>query len=199
MVVAGSFHFIDPEDNLRYNVSRVLDHNGNILWQHKKMQKYTLNELNINKKPALIELLKISCKGGKEGIYLSDKLICADTPIGRIAVCICIDFFHPEMLALLMNSGITVLFVPAMTEKNHRFISKAEIFSADCLISTFFANSAFIAEKDKTAGKKIAKTGACFFMIPCQKKSIAYLKSGKKGLNDLLVHTIHNKLNKYNT
>lgn len=90
MVVAVSFH-VEEEHSKIYNISTVLNHKGDVLSTHKKIQRYSFDKNDLKILPKLKDLLKTSESGGYEGTTEFDAIHCIDTPLGRITVCICID------------------------------------------------------------------------------------------------------------
>jgi predicted amidohydrolase len=181
LTVAGSFHFNRNEE--LYNVSTILDFRGNILWSQAKRQWFSFNAKDMAG-TGMQAKFKVSEHGGREMISVSEEIICADTALGRITICICLDFIHNDELPNLLKSGVNVYFVPAMTPANGHFITIADTLSTASLASTFFANSAFAANKDNTNGK-IDKTGASFFRIPCKRSTATFAND-----DDLLIFKI---------
>lgn len=163
MVAAGSFHFKDKNNNNRFNLATVLNHAGETLWTQNKIKRFSFDKNDIQKQPELQKLLKTSSVGGYECIEDTDTICCADTPIGRITICICIDFFHPDHFEAYRQSNIDVFLVPAMSPQNTRFLQNAEILSRDKLASSFVSNSGYAAKKDNSG---IHKEGASFYFLP---------------------------------
>ena len=138
MVVAGSFHVREDNDDV-CNVSTVLNHGGQVLWRQKKQQPFSLDQKDVQKTPEIKRLLKISNAGGYERIKSADHIYCVDTPLGRICVCICLDFIHPDNLNAFRHSGINVFLVPAMSHGNVRFQQTAWTFGGTNSASSFVA------------------------------------------------------------
>lgn len=176
MVVAGSFHR-EESDGKIYNVSTVFNYKGDILTTQKKIQRYSFDSADVKKNASLKTLLKTSDYGGYECIEAFDAIHCIDTPIGRIAVCICIDYFHENHTEALKQSGVTVFLVPAMSHQNNRFVHIAKTLGGTNRASSFIANSSYLAKKD---GDLVHKDGASFFYLPDTKKSYTYA-----GQNDI--------------
>lgn len=84
-------------------------------------------------------LLKTSDAGGYERIYESDTLCCIDTPVRRISVLICMDYFHQDQREILRHTGINLFLVPAMSHKKSKFIYTAPILDETNLTSSFIA------------------------------------------------------------
>ena len=162
MVVAGSFHFGGKTDG-RYNTSTILDHTGNVLWTQNKLKRFSFNKKDLRKNPGLRMLLRTSEAGGYENIDETDTVYCADTPVGRISVCICLDFFHKNHIEGFRKAGINVFLVPAMTPQNIRFLEIAGTAAEDNLAASFFSNSGYAAKKEKSG---IHAEGASFYFLP---------------------------------
>jgi predicted amidohydrolase len=162
LVAAGSFHFESKTDK-RLNTSTILNHSGDILWTQNKIKRFSFDTNDIQKKPEIQTLLKTSPVGGYEYINETDTICCADTPIGRISVSICIDFFHKEHLEVYRQTKTNIFLVPAMTYQNIRFLQTAGIFARDNLASSFISNNGYIAKKEKSG---INMKGASFYFLP---------------------------------
>ena len=169
LVATGSFHSNYKGDtNKRFNLSTVLNHAGDILWTQKKIKRFSFDQSDIQKQPELQDLLQTSTAGGYECIEETDTIICADTPIGRISVCICIDFFHQEHFEAFRQADINVFLVPAMSPKNTRFLQNAVMFARDSLASSFVSNSGYAAKKENSG---IHKEGASFYFLPRKRET----------------------------
>jgi predicted amidohydrolase len=162
LVVAGSFHF-EIEGDKRFNVSTVLDHTGSVLWTQNKIKRFSFDKSDIQKNPQLPILLETSPAGGYEGIEETGTICCADTPLGRIAVCICIDFFHKEHMETYRQAGINLFLVPAMSPQVIRFLETAALFCGDNLAASFIANNGYAAKKRNSG---IHEDGASFYILP---------------------------------
>ena len=143
MVVAGSFHVRKNNGDIS-NVSTVLNHGGQVLWKQEKRQAFSLDQNDVRKTPELKRLLKISNAGGYERIKSADHICCVDTPLGRICVCICLDFIHPDNFDAFKHSGINVFLVPAMSHGNVRFQQAAWTFGGTNSASSFVALGSFL-------------------------------------------------------
>jgi predicted amidohydrolase len=161
-VVAGSFHFGDSTDEL-FNISTLLNHQGDVLLQHRKMKRFQITEEDINADPKIQKTLKISSRGGHEYIGESASLTCIDTPLGRIAICICIDYFHEDFQFAFQNSRANVFFVPAMSDTVTQFQTIAPLLGNTNLASTFVANARCFARSN--AGE-IDEKAASFYYLP---------------------------------
>lgn len=176
MVIAGSFHHKDDStNNPRYNRSCILNYNGDILWEHNKMQRYDIDSNDIRNSPDLKTHLNLSENGGYEKIAVGDRLCFIDTPLGRIVVCICIDFFHNDLRKLLTDIQATVFLVPAMSHQNFHFIQSAKSFGDSNKASTFVSNSGCLA--------KDGEDGASFYYLPSRDKTTSIRYATKNAEN----------------
>jgi predicted amidohydrolase len=186
LVATGSFHSNDKRDtNKRFNLSTLLNHAGDILWTQKKIKRFSFDQNDIQKQPELQDLLQTSTAGGYRCIEETDTIICADTPIGRISVCICIDFFHQEHFEAFRQAEINVFLVPAMSPQNTRFLQNAVIFARDNLASSFVSNSGYAAKKENSG---IHKGGASFYFLPRKRETGTF---ATKENCDLLIFDSH--------
>jgi len=169
MVVAGSFHVRKDNGDI-CNVSTVLNHGGQVLWRQEKQQPFSLDQNDVKKTPELKRLLKISKAGGYERIKSADHICCVDTPLGRICVCICLDFIHPDNLHAFKHSGINLFFVPAMSSKNDRFQQTAWALGNTNSASSFVGMVSFLPmERDDANHKNVS-----FHYLPKRRQSYGY-------------------------
>jgi predicted amidohydrolase len=175
MTVAGSFHF-KKKNGERFNTSTVLNHAGEVLWCQDKLEMFSLDDHDIKKKPQIPQLLKISPNGGYERITCSHTVSIVDTPLGRLVVSICIDFFHH--VEAYRSTGANVFLVPAMTYQTIRLVKAAEFLAERNLAASFLANSAWAAKKDKN---EIHENGLSFYILPevTRKSTLAEKKNGE--------------------
>ncbi|MBA4393610.1 MAG: hypothetical protein C0407_08670 [Desulfobacca sp.] len=164
MVIAGSFHVPDEED-IR-NAAPVLNHRGDVLWTQNKYQIFSLSSADIRKNPEIKKILRISDLGGYEKIKSSEGFTAVDTPLGRICVCICLDFFHQDNFEVFRLSGANVFFVPAMSDTNIQFIETSKHLGRTNLAATFISLASFLPQK-------IEKT-ASFRYIPSRSQTFEY-------------------------
>ncbi len=132
LVAAGSWH-VGVEGGAPVNRCELLDYSGRVVWSHHKMAEYRI--LATATEPA-----------SSEWIRLGSQLEFCDSPWGRIAVAICVGFFHPPLLPLFEASRADLFLVPAMAT---RVLQMKE--TASRLVGTQFAAS-FIANCGKTGG-----------------------------------------------
>ena len=176
MVVAGSFHFHNKGDIC--NVTTVLNHRGSVLWTQDKHQVFSVTTEDIHKRPEIKGLLKISNAGGYENIKPADRFLAVDTPIGRICVCICLDFFHPDNLEAFRHSGINIFFVPAMSPSNKQFMDTSKTLGRNNLASSFIALTSFLPQKIDDIDEKTAS----FRYVPTSKKTYEYAVEANREL-----------------
>ncbi len=160
LVVAGSFHFICEDGKV--NRSIILGYDGKPLWYHDKMQAYQITRDDVNDDKSLIDKLRIGPGGGEEGIALKNELRFIDLPIGRVSVCICLDYIYLDHFEAIKESGINVFLIPAMSSNTTRFHEYARDFGNSQHASTFVSNSSYIA---------INPEGASFYYIPSRDRS----------------------------
>ncbi len=183
LVAAGSFHMGDtPHD--RFNLSTLLNHGGKVLLEHRKMKNFEITKEDVKAAPSLQQTLKISPEGGHERIRLSKTLNCIDTPLGRIAVCICIDYFHEDTRSALQNSRANLFLVPTMSPTVDKFHNTAKSLGDTNLSAAFIANSSWIAKKDSNGC--IHKKGASFCYVPDREASFKSSKSIRSDHIELL-------------
>lgn len=150
MIIAGSFHVNEKDDIC--NIATVLNHRGDILWTQGKHQIFSITKEDILKYPEIRETVNISLEGGYEKIRPADRFLAVDTPIGRICVCICLDFIHPDDLEAFRRSGVNLFFIPSMSPTNTQFRETAAFLGRNNLASSFMALFSFISERsDETA------------------------------------------------
>lgn len=143
-----------------------------MLWAQDKLKRFSLDRNDVKHNPELKEILKISDAGGYEHIHETDTFCCVDMSIGRVSVCICMDYFHGKHTESLKQSGVNVFLIPAMTAKNIQFKQTAWGFGNTNLASSFFANSAYLAARERDGS--VSEKGASFFYIPSRKNAYKY-------------------------
>jgi len=161
LVAAGSWHVLDAGSWV--NRCEVLDHRGDRIWAHEKLAEYRITPENVQTAPGLKERLGITDQGGVEGIRRGTRLEFCDSPLGRIAVAICVGFFHQPLEQLLIDSGADLLLVPAMTTDVRPIEDRARALVRSQRASTFVANCGTTACSGKPGHD--AK-GCCFYQIP---------------------------------
>lgn len=129
LVVAGSFHRERDEGGF-VNLASMLDWQGNVVWQHRKLQPYSLLSGEIAKSPNVKRIRSLfKARAGKhveENIRTSHPLAFVDTPIGRMATLICLDYLSGNVSQAIGRVGCHYLWVPLMTTSIDTFKSHAK-------------------------------------------------------------------------
>ncbi|MGE5342014.1 MAG: nitrilase-related carbon-nitrogen hydrolase [Candidatus Omnitrophota bacterium] len=148
MVIAGSYHMLENEGKEKYvNSSMIYRFDGRELWKQEKMHQFQLDEEDISELRTSTgsglqnfkNLFNVTDLKGWEHIQISDTLVLYDSPVGRMAVAICLDFIVRENMKLLLEPHANIIFVPAMSAS----LKKMEI--ANKHLGTFGAASIFCA------------------------------------------------------
>ena len=103
-LVPGSFHRL--MDGGFYNYTELLDAYGHTLIEHRKLKRFRTRGAN-------------GVPERKEGIVTGDRIELLDTPVGLMAMPICLDFCdarHP-FTDLWQNLGVEWLLVPAFGDE----------------------------------------------------------------------------------
>ncbi len=128
LVVAGSFHSEWGEGGY-VNQAPMFDWQGNIVWRHNKRSRYALRHEEMGKSPKGVSLQEsLNTKAGdrmQENIHISHPLAFVDTPIGRIATLICLDYLQEAVIRTVREIGCDFLLVPLMTTSIDTFESHA--------------------------------------------------------------------------
>ena len=129
LVVAGSFHR-ERDAGGYVNQAPMFDWQGNIVWQHNKLSRYRLRHEEMGKSPrgrALRRRLKTKAGNHmEEKIHVSHPLAFVDTPIGRMATLICLDYLQETVIRTIREIGCDFLLVPLMTTSIDMFVSHAK-------------------------------------------------------------------------
>jgi predicted amidohydrolase len=143
LVVAGSSH--QPLDGSPYaNISTVLDYRGRncvLLPGPKEWIVAKRTEFPIQRKWIDKTTSESSEEMVVEPMELGDEITVVDTPIGRICVQICLDFIDPGSEELLLNLGISLFLVVAMSHSDGMFHARAEIMAKKTEAATIYANA----------------------------------------------------------
>lgn len=142
LVVAGSFH-VDSGGRW-VNRCRILSGRGEILASQDKCVFYRVPAIQAQASPGLRALLGIDERGGYEDIDLSSTLNVLETPLGRLATPICLDFCGDQIRDLLVECGINLLLVPAMTPEMRPFQERARDLGTQSRAVTFVTNSGWL-------------------------------------------------------
>ncbi len=129
LIVAGSFHKERPQGGY-VNQSVMLNWKGDIIWTHCKQNPFKLTEHAIEKSSNCDEIRKVfGIQAGQslvEDVHTDFPITFFDTPIGRMATLICLDFIHNKTIEILSRISCDYFFVPAMTPKIDDFITEAQ-------------------------------------------------------------------------
>ncbi|MCL5104183.1 MAG: carbon-nitrogen hydrolase family protein [Armatimonadetes bacterium] len=107
LIVAGSYH-VDNDSGDKDNIAVVLDGHGNILWKHKKREAYTLSVSPDAPGSGSADYREWISRANAQELILS--------PIGGIAVMICLDFLSDVTLRDLCSLGCQWFLVPAWSD-----------------------------------------------------------------------------------
>jgi hypothetical protein len=140
LVVAGSFH-ADAATGW-VNRCRLLGGSGELLSVQDKCAAYNLPGNQVT--PHLGQTLGVDERGGYEDIDQSTVLEILDTPLGRLATPICLDFCGEQLRDLLVDTCVNLLFVPAMTPRMAPFLDRARDLGTQNRAATFAVNSTWL-------------------------------------------------------
>jgi hypothetical protein len=155
LVVAGSFH-VDSGGRW-VNRCRILSGKGEILATQDKCVVYRVPAIQAQASPGLRALLGIDERGGYEDIDLSSTLNVLETPLGRLATPICLDFCGDQVRDLLVACGVNLLLVPAMTPEMRPFQERARDLGTQTRAATFVTNSGWLLRQlGKMAPQELA-------------------------------------------
>lgn len=153
LVIAGSMHVGEPPDCR--NRAQVLDWAGDELWAHDKCACYRITAQEAASMPAsVLADMGIDSDGGQEDIALGTTLELRDGPLGRMGVVICLDFLDDRQQRLLVDTGATCVFVPAMTTSTKRFQAAALTLSQRGPVASFVANSGWLVHRLDAKGQE---------------------------------------------
>jgi hypothetical protein len=119
LTVVGLYHGDAPDDAIdrtsfgeadvagHVNDAVVLGPRGGVLWQHRKLSK-------------AYGIAKNGADPPVEDIVLSDTVTIVSTPVGIVAVAICLDSFQKQARERYMTSGADVVLVPSLSPKAFR-------------------------------------------------------------------------------
>ena len=103
LVALGSQHI--NQGSRKINRCSVIDRFGQVIWYQSKRERFKIPQDNEQ------------YPGYSEWIETENKQVLIYTPIGEIAVQICLDFLQDNMRKLLCDLGCCWFLVPAMTQK----------------------------------------------------------------------------------
>ena len=130
MVVAGRLHEPVTSGSLGFrNRPSIITPDGELAWEYWKMRSFESTWL-----------------GGRSELFGPDPeyVLAIDTPLGRVAVTICLDFPDYHVQTVLRELRASVVVVPAMTPGRtvkETFYDRAVALTSDSRAATIFANS----------------------------------------------------------
>jgi hypothetical protein len=167
LVVAGSYHRERAEGGY-VNLAPMLDWRGKVVWEHRKLQPYKMLSEEIAKSPRAKEIRRLfKARAGnhlKENIRTSHPLAFVDTPIGKMATLICLDYLQTNVFQAIGSVGCNYLWVPLMTTSIDTFKTHAK----DLYGAKYHVLSAFSASV------------SCCEMIGCKDKDLSFLYAPSK-------------------
>jgi predicted amidohydrolase len=175
LVVCGSWHVQD--EGAYVNRSVVLDHRGQEVWTHDKLAEFNITEDNVTANP-VYEELGFDKRGGVEFIRAGTRLEICDCALGRIAVAICVGFFHRPIEQVLVESGATMFFLPTMSPDTRPIEERARALAVTQRATIIVANCAYVGHVDEAGS---------FYKLPTKKGTAVRIKTG----HDLCVLTLH--------
>ncbi|MDR1622798.1 MAG: carbon-nitrogen hydrolase family protein, partial [Synergistaceae bacterium] len=98
---SGSFAEINPEDKRHYNTSLIISDKGEIVAKYRKIHTF---DVTLPDGTVCDESTRVTP---------GQKIVVADTPLGKLGLSICYDIRFPELFRLMAMEGAQVLFTPA--------------------------------------------------------------------------------------
>lgn len=143
LIMAGSFHV--DSGLARANRCTLLDGFGNLVLTQDKCTPYSMpGDQVVKLRRELRERLGLDERGGYEDIEVSTTLTLVESPIGRLALPICLDFCGDQLRELLVDTQANLLLVPAMTPRMAPFYSRARDLGTTNRATIVVANSAWL-------------------------------------------------------
>ncbi|HYR09058.1 MAG TPA: hypothetical protein VEQ60_14850 [Longimicrobium sp.] len=152
MVIAGRLHEPVPGDVRGFkNRPAVITPDGELAWEYWKLRPFESAWL-----------------GGRSEVFGPDPeyVLAIDTPLGRVAVTICLDFPDYHVQSVLRELRASVVVVPAMTPGRtveETFYDRAVALTSDCRAATIFANSSIPIrgeiQEEKDARERLKRDG----------------------------------------
>jgi predicted amidohydrolase len=156
LVVAGSFH--REGDKCWHNRSTILDGFGRTLFVQDKCGDFRIPpERAQGMGEAGRRLLGIDERGGYEDIDVGTEIRIVETPLGRLVVPICRDYLDDGIGELLVESGVNLCLVPAMSERMEPFHRRAKYFGTRTRAVSFAVNSAWLLQRFGVEAEKIER------------------------------------------
>lgn len=122
LLIPGSFHeksaLIFPEEvnapERVYNVSSIALGDGNEFYKVSKMNKFKIVK-DENYKDALAPFKEYN--GIEKNAYNKREITIVETPIGRMAILICVDLLNLNVEQILTERHVTIIFAMTLTQK----------------------------------------------------------------------------------
>lgn len=131
-IVCGSV--IERAGDDYYNTAVVLDDSGDIVARVRKAHLFSAEF--------------VALKAGDEAVVL-------DTPFGRLGVCICSDFWIPEMPRMLALKGAEMIAIPGAALRNNLAATKPCIYATSVLNAT---DILYVGGVGKVSGERGGRT-----------------------------------------
>jgi len=160
MVIASSCH--EQLGNEWYNTAYVFGPDGQLLWQQRKLQPYTLMHYEAER---LSSFAKFADYDLYEGISTEPRVIVVrDTPMGRMAILICSDLLRTDShRKLLFDAGVNCIVVPTMSAAlKPDFITAAEQFAIHSQAMILVSNACAVVREAASEGTTKAKVSFAF-------------------------------------
>lgn len=127
---------VERENDKYYNTCVVLDSNGEIAGKARKIHRYSSELCNI--------------EAGTEQLIV-------DTPFGKIGVCICSDFWIPEMPRILALNGAEIIYVPGGSLLQNNETTEPVIIANSVYNACYTLYASIVGGvKGERAGRKIS-------------------------------------------
>jgi hypothetical protein len=144
LVMAGSFH-VDAGTG-RANRCSLLDGFGELLLTQDKCTAYSLPGSQVaGMKPE--HRLGLDERGGYEDIEVSQTVHLVESPLGRLAMPICLDFCGEQLRQLFIETRVNLFLVPAMTPQVDPFYTRARELGTLNRASTLMINSSWLLHR----------------------------------------------------
>lgn len=144
LVMAGSFH-VDAGAG-RANRCSLLDGFGDLLLTQDKCTAYSLPGIQVmSMKPE--HRLGLDKRGGYEDIEVSTEVHLVESPLGRLAMPICLDFCGEQLRQLFIETRANFFLVPAMTPQVDPFYTRARELGTLNRASTLMINSSWLLQR----------------------------------------------------
>ena len=182
LAAGGSWHVNDPDLGW-VNRCNLYDHRGDLIFSHEKLAEFRLTPDNVEKAPDLREALGLDGHGGFEDIVRGTRLSFCETPIGRVAVAICVGFFSKLAKPAVSAVRADHYLVPAMSSTTEDLAKFADDLVRNHGGATAVANCGTTGIPKKNAG-----SDGCFGRSAIWRKAQSGGTGGPVYVFDLLGH-----------